>query len=166
MLQIRKYEKSDAKYIASWCENETIFHMWCADEYNKYPISADDVNEYYDGKGKDETYKLTAFDEEGVVGHFTIRMIGDEKDEARIGFVIVNNERRGQGLGKKMMNLALGYARTELNAKRATLEVFESNKRAYECYKSVGFKEFEPPKRGSYDVLGEKWICRELKYEF
>ncbi len=166
MLKLRNYEKSDAKYISTWCENKMIFHLWCADEYDKYPITADDINEYYKNNEKDESYKLTAFDENGVVGHFTLRPIGAAKNEIRLEFVIVNNKRRGQGLGKKMVHLALDYAREKLNAEKVTLEVFESNKKAYECYKSVGFKEYNPPKTGFYNVLGEKWICRELEYKF
>ena len=166
MLKLRNYEKSDAKYIASWCENETIFHMWCADEYDKYPISAEDINQYYDSKRKDKIYKLIAFDEDGVVGHFTVRPIDSEMNEVRIEFVIINNKRRGKGFGKEMMHLALDYAREKLHAEKATLEVFESNKRAYECYKSVGFKEYNPPKTGFYNVLGEKWVCRKLEYKF
>lgn len=166
VLQLRDYEKSDAKHIASWCENETVFHMWCADEYSKYPITADDINKYYERKGKNQIKKLTAFDENGIVGHFTIRIIDSKENVARIGFVIVNNKRRGQGMGKKMINLALNYAREKMNAKKTTLGVFENNKSAYRCYKSVGFREFEPPKTEIYNILGKKWICRELKYEF
>ncbi len=166
MLQLRKYEKSDAKYIASWCENKTIFHMWCAGEYSKYPISADDINAYYDGKGKIQEHKLTALSENKIVGHLTIRTVDFQKKIVRFGFVIVDNKLRRQGIGKKMISLALEYARTKLNAKKVTLEVFENNKSAYACYKSSGFKELQTPKTVSYDILGEKWICRELEYEF
>lgn len=166
MLKLRNYEKSDAEYIATWCENKTIFHMWCADEYDKYPITAEDINEYYENEGKDINYKLTAFDESGIVGHFTLRTIAKGENEIRLEFVIVNNKRRGQGLGKKIVRLALDYARENLNAKKVTLEVFENNLSAYKCYKSVGFKEYNPPKTGFYNVLGEKWICRKMEYKF
>ena len=166
MLKLRNYEKSDAKYIASWCENETVFHMWCADEYSKYPINADDINEYYENKGESQGHKLTAFDENGIVGHFTLRTVDPENNVVRLGFVIVNNKLRGQGLGKKMTSLALEYARTKLNAKKVTLGVFENNKGAYWFYKSAGFKETEPLKTEFYKILGEKWSCRELEYKF
>ena len=163
MLKLRDYDQSDAKYIATWCENEIVFHQWCADEYSKYPISAEDINKYY---GEKQGHKFTAFDENGIVGHFTIRTIDPEKNIVRLGFVIVNNKRRKQGLGKKMVDLALKYAKEKLYAKKITLGVFENNKRAYECYKSTGFKEFNPPKTETYNILDEKWICRELEYTF
>ena len=166
MLQLRDYEESDAKYIASWCENETVFHMWCADEYSKYPISAQDINEYYKNKGESQGHKLTAFDENGVVGHLTVRTVDAKNNVVRLGFVIINNKLRGKGLGKKMINLALDYAREKMNAKKVTLGVFENNKNAYRCYKSAGFKDFEPPKFEFYNILDENWICRELEYEF
>lgn len=166
MLQLRDYEKSDAKYIASWCENETVFHMWCADEYKKYPINADDINKYYESKGETGGRKLTAFDENGIIGHLTIRTVDPEKKIVRLGFVIINNKLRGHGIGKKMTNLALEYARTKLGARKVTLGVFEKNKSAYECYKSVGFKELNPPQTEIYNILGEKWVCRELEYTF
>lgn len=166
MLQLRNYKASDAKYIASWCESETVFHMWCADEYDKYPINADDINKYYETKGKSQGIKLTAFDGNEIVGHFTLRTIDSKKRIARLGFVIINNKLRGQGLGRKMTSLALEYARERLNAEKVTLGVFENNKGAYACYKSSGFKELNPPKTEIYNILGEKWICRELEYTF
>lgn len=166
MLQLRDYQKSDAKYIASWCENERVFHMWCANEYSKYPITADDINAYYDSKGESQGCKLTAIDGNEIVGHLTIRTVDYEKNIVRLGFIIINNKLRGQGIGKKIIRLALEYARKTLNAKKVTLGVFENNIGAYMCYKSVGFNEMSPSKAEVYNILGEKWTCRELEYKF
>ena len=44
---------------------------------------------------------FTAFDENGIVGFFTLRNPGEKRDELRIGFVIIDPERRGCGTGKE-----------------------------------------------------------------
>lgn len=42
----------------------------------------------------------TAFDENGIVGFFTLRNPGGKTDELRMGFVIIDPGRRGCGTGK------------------------------------------------------------------
>lgn len=56
---------------------------------------------------------MTAFDETGVVGHLIMRFTDAEKTILRFGFVIVDDMKRGQGLGKEMLLLALKYAFVE-----------------------------------------------------
>ena len=41
-----------------------------------------------------------AFDENGIVGFFTLRNPGGKTDELRMGFVIIDPGRRGCGTGK------------------------------------------------------------------
>ena len=69
MLQLRPYEASDAEKIVGWLKDEVSFRQWCADRYEKYPITAEDMNEYYERYVReDNLYALTAVDEDGVVG--------------------------------------------------------------------------------------------------
>ena len=87
---------------------------------------------------------FTAFDETGIVGFFTLRNPGKSFEELRFGFVIIKPDMRGKGYGKDMLRLGIKLAFDVYGAKRASLGVFENKLAAYNCYKSVGFKDKIP----------------------
>ena len=47
MLRLRPYKACDAELITSWFQDEYAFRQWSADRYDKYPIDADDMNDYH-----------------------------------------------------------------------------------------------------------------------
>jgi RimJ/RimL family protein N-acetyltransferase len=106
---------------------------------------------------------FTAYDENEIVGFFTLRKPNDSVNELRIGFVIVDPAKRGKGFGKEMMRLGIDYAFNQEKADVLSLGVFENNLPAYYCYKSVGFKDVTRDEIETYEVLGEVWICREMR---
>lgn len=164
MLRLRPYKKCDAKYIAGWIKDEVSFRKWCADRFDKYPVSADDINAHYDACAEaDNFYEMTAFDESGVTGHLIMRFTDEEKMTLRFGFVIVDDTRRGMGYGKAMLTLALQYAFGILKVEKVTLGVFENNMPAYFCYKAVGFRDVVQEEAEYYEILGERWKCLELE---
>lgn len=114
MLRLRPYKKCDAQHIVKWIKDEMAFYKWSADRYAHYPINADDINQQYkEFENTDNFYEMIAFDETGVVGHLIMRFTDAEKTILRFGFVIVDDMKRGQGLGKEMPLLALKYAFVE-----------------------------------------------------
>ena len=166
MLRLRPYEKYDAKYIADWFENEYIFHQWCANEYNKYPITANQINAYYEKhETENNNFKFMAFNENGTIGHITMRFTDMAKTTLRFGFVAIDKRQRGKGLGKEMILLALDYAFRILKAETVNLGVFENNESAYRCYKSAGFKDTYLIIPETYIIFGDVWQCRELEYK-
>ena len=94
-----------------------------------------------------------------------MRFTDDNKNELRFGFVIVDDEKRGKGYGKEMLQLAIEYAFKILKVQKITLGVFENNEPAYYCYKSVGFKDVQLKEYEYYHVMGENWKCLELEME-
>ena len=163
MFKLRQFRVSDAQTITSWLKNEYAFRQWSADRYESYPITADDMNNYYSQYGDDELYKLTAADEDEIIGHLTIRFTDEERKTARLGFVIVDSSKRGKGCGKQLVLSALKYAFDELNADKVTLGVFENNTPAIQCYLSCGFKIVEKEITESYRCMGETWNCIEME---
>ncbi len=162
-MELRPYEKRDAKAIVKWLKSEYAFRQWSADRYESYPISADDMNRYYSQYSDDELYKLTAVDENGIIGHLTIRFIDDVRKIARLGFVIVDDTKRGLGYGKQLVTSAIAYAFGELKVDKVTLGVFENNTPAIRCYLSCGFRILERETTESYPCMGEIWNCIEME---
>ncbi len=164
MIRLRPYKSCDAKYIVSWMKDEISFRKWCADRYEHYPITGEDMNQYYDQfKEDDILYQMTAFDETGIVGHLTMRFTDEDKQILRFGFVIVDDNKRRKGYGKEMLSLALKYAFEILKVQKVTLGVFENNLPAIYCYQSVSFVQVPAMETESYSIMGEQWDCIEME---
>lgn len=163
MLELRLYKNTDAQMIVKWLKSEYAFRQWSADRYENYPVTAEDMNNYYSQYSDKDLCKLTAVDENGIIGHLTIRFIDDARKIARLGFVIVDDTKRGLGYGKQLVSLAVAYAFDKLKADKVTLGVFENNTPAIQCYLSCGFKIVERETAESYSCMNEIWNCIEME---
>lgn len=163
MLQLRPFRASDADVIVTWAKDEVAFRKWVADRYEKFPIGPADMVALYDSMDPDRFFPMTAFDATGVVGHLILRFPNETRSEVRLGFIIVDDSKRGIGFGKQMIELAVEYGFETLKADVITLGVFENNESAYNCYRAVGFRDAESEKTEWYQVLGETWKCREME---
>lgn len=168
MLALRPYKPCDAESIVTWCEDEKTFLFWGGAHFGAFPISAQTMNDKYLGNNgdcvePDNFYPMTAFDEDGIVGHLIMRYIKGNKKLLRFGWVIVDSKKRGHRYGSKMIQLALTYAFTILQVEKVTIGVYENNPSAYKCYLSAGFHKSEELPDSFADVLGEK--CRIVELE-
>lgn len=159
MLRIRPYNSKDAAEVLSWCGSEKMLYQWTAGVMGGYPLTVEAFSYV------EELMPFIAFDETGNVGFFSIRNKSADFSEVRFGFLILNPEKRGRGIGKQMLSVGLKFAFEMYGAKRATIGVFENNPAAYHCYKSVGFKDRTPPAIEAFDIQGEKWNCIDLVFE-
>lgn len=163
-LTLRTYQLSDATVIASWLKSEYLMRQWCADRYERYPVTPEDMNAYHeryiDGQ---RSRALTMTDGDDIVGYITLRIPADDSTEQRLGFVIVDDSKRGCGLGKALVSMAVKYAFETLEATKVSLGVFENNPSAVHCYESAGFRRVSLPETESYECLGETWNCIEME---
>lgn len=165
MLKLREFQPPDAEKIVAWTGCEREFRMWCADRYEHFPITAEDMISMYEEQVKAGTFfPITAVDEnDNVAGHLILRYTDEVHEEVRFGFVIVDSSMRGRGVGREMLELAKRYASGVLGAKRITLGVFENNSPALKSYKAAGFKEVGGSKE--FEIFSEKWKCIEMVYD-
>ena len=92
-----------------------------------------------------------------------MRFTDEKKHVLRLGFVIVDDSKRGKGYGKEMINLALKYAFEIMKVEKVTIGVFENNAPAYHCYKTAGFKEVPLKEDVFCNVCKEMWKILELQ---
>ena len=159
MLRLRPYKKEDTDTIISWSQDERAFYQWSAGVMGTYPITQKEFGFV------DSLMAFSAFDEEKMIGFFTLRNPGGKIDELRIGFIILDPEQRGCGKGKEMIKLALKYAFEVYGARSVSLGVFENNEPVYYCYKAAGFKDMILDETETYKVLNEEWRCKEMIIE-
>ena len=156
MLRLRPFKQADAALILTWCQDETTFYQWTAGRLGNYPITQEQF------RFNDALMPFVAFDEDGIVGFFTLRTPNNNLDELRFGFVIVDPAKRGKSYGKSMLRLGIKFAFELYGAKKVSLGVFENNLPAYYCYKAAGFQDVSLDTIETYSVLGEEWCCKEL----
>ncbi len=157
-MTLRPYIKTDAPIILSWIKGRRAFRQWSADRYPTYPPTTEDMDAQY---SDNHIFPFTAIDDrEELVGHLILRYPDPSKAIIRLGFVIIDDQQRGKGYGKQMVELAIRKARNEYGAKKITLGVFENNPSALHCYESVGFKIMS---EASYIIDGEEWKSLEME---
>lgn len=162
MLRLRPFKETDSSYILNWIKNEEAFYKWSANRYKAYPPKPEDMIEMYEEASESGNFfPMTAIDDDGLVGHLILRYTDEKNKEVRFGFIIVDSEKRGKGYGKRMLQLAVKYAKKFLGAKRITLGVFENNPSAKFCYESVGFRETDFIEM--FPVMGEEWKCIDME---
>ena len=168
MLSLRPYKKCDAGKIASWSRQKKTYYTWGGYRFGDYPVTEEMINnKYLDNNGdcieEDNFYPFTTYDETGAVGHFILRYTGGNNRIVRIGWVIVDDSKRGRGYGKEMIHLGLDYAFNFLKAEKVTIGVFENNVPAYKCYLSAGFRKAENTPDSYEMIMEEKCKIAELE---
>ena len=157
-MTLRPFTISDAPIILSWIKDKTAFRKWSADRYPVYPPKPEDMLAQY---ATDNIFTFTAITDDGnVVGHIMFRYPDSSKTVIRFGFVIVDDQLRGKGYGKQMLQLAIQKVKEEYGVKKITLGVFDNNPSALHCYESVGFQVIGTD---SYFIDGEEWTEKEME---
>lgn len=164
MIQLRAFQPIDVEKIISWVDSPLVFYQWCAGFLGTYPITGEKLRQYYEKEGTDADYHvLTAFHEQGIFAHLTMRFLKEEPGTARIGFLILDTNLRGQGYGKKLMQEILKLAFSYDHIQQVTLGVFENNPRAKACYTTCGFQEEKEKEPKTYPCMGEDWSFYDMK---
>ncbi|MDN0022689.1 GNAT family N-acetyltransferase [Leyella lascolaii] len=157
-MKLRPFSIEDAPVILSWIKDKTDFRKWSADRYSSYPPKSEDMLAQY---ANDIIFPFTAIDDAGkVIGHIILRYPDSSKTVIRLGFIIIDNQLRGKGYGKQMLELAIQKAQRDYKVQKITLGVFDNNPSAIRCYESVGFT---VTGTDTYLIDGEQWMGKEME---
>lgn len=157
-MKLRPFSIEDAPVILSWIKDKTDFRKWSADRYSSYPPKPEDMLAQY---ANDNIFPFTAINDAGkVIGHLILRYSDSSKTVIRLGFIIIDNQLRGKGYGKQMLELAIQKAQRDYKVQKITLGVFDNNPSAIRCYESVGFT---VTGTDTYLIDGERWMGKEME---
>ena len=156
-LRLRPFILSrDFEEIRNWIADERTHALWSANRI-KYPLDkssfADAMAELAEQCGDSP---FVATDENDKPAGFFCYSLNHESGEGMLKFIMVNPTLRGQGLGKKMLRLALKYAFEISGAKAVHLNVFSQNVNAKRCYEGAGFAE-RNTSPGAFRYKDESW---------
>lgn len=163
-MRLRKYEKEDAKIICKWINDPYSLKLF-ADDIYKFPLTEDQINEFYKYQNYERFLPLTYLDDnDNIIGHVILRYPSNENN-IRLGFLIIDNNLRGKGYGKKLLLDTIKYAKENYKPNKISLGVFINNESAYNCYKKCGFIESSERKIINIDNEELEMVDMELKQE-
>lgn len=167
-MYLRPYKPCDAQTIVRWCADEDTFLKWSGGRFGAFPVAAETLDGKYrnangDCAEPDNFYPMTAVEDGCPVGHFIIRYLNGDPKVLRFGWVIVDGQKRGRGLGRAMLSLGLKFAFEILMAEKLTIGVFENNPSAHRCYRAVGFRDVPMDTEVFDEIGGQKWKILELE---
>ncbi|MBR2712828.1 MAG: GNAT family N-acetyltransferase [Bacilli bacterium] len=88
------------------------------------------------------TFSIVSKDNNKLIGNCGIMNPNFIHGTATLGIFIGEEEYRGKGIGKEVLELLLDYGFNFLRLHNIKLDVFSFNKQAIDCYKRIGFKEY------------------------
>lgn len=157
MLQLRPYRgQDDFICIKSWIKDRRTHALWCADLL-PYPVTSDALEKVLE-KGKrlwgDRAYVFT--DDAGKQIGFLVFSVQENEKVSFVKLVLLDDARRGQGYGTKMMKLLLEYLFRNTDVLTVRLNVFHENTQAKKCYEKAGFIELQTVP-GAFSLKNEVW---------
>lgn len=118
---IRPMDAKDIDAVVS-IEDESFSVPWTKEAFTQEMLN-------------DKAHYLVMEEDDRIIGYGGFWQI---LDEGHFTNLAITPEYRNRGLGKKLIEAMLNYART-LNIVKVTLEVRQSNENALKAYKSLGF---------------------------
>lgn len=156
MVRLRPFKRQDAEKILPWLEDERVMALWCAGIF-QFPLTKEQlVRRLEQSENRADEWVMAGVDEQGeVIGH--LYMWPDfQKESLHLGMIVVDSSRRGQGLGRQMLEKAASYAFDILEVRQVTLGVFDCNPQAAACYQSAGFSA-DYVEEHAAEYHGEHW---------
>lgn len=122
---------------------------------------------------KDDAYVFTIVENTNETPIGRIELEVDEKNKSgSFGIIVGEKDFWGKGIGKEATQLLLNFAFTELKIHNMMLGVYGFNKRAYNLYKLIGFKEmgrkreYQAAGGKRYDMIFMDMLSHEFKERY
>jgi RimJ/RimL family protein N-acetyltransferase len=130
----------DGERLMRWISSEEELVRWAGTSLG-FPFTSEEARRPFEQAlaMPEEQHAFRVRVGEAVVGHIELRRINREHGTARVGRVLLDPARRGQGLGRAMLQALVDHAFGELGLRRLDLRVFPDNAAARRCYEAVGF---------------------------
>lgn len=160
MIELQLFTIDDAPALISNIKDERSLLQFAGPMYH-FPLTEDQL----EGDLSDEKrtlFKIVDLENQNIIGHAQIFL---KEDTFLLGRILIWDENnRGKGYGKKVMQELLKYGFSHYNRKIAELNVYDWNTGAIECYKKVGFT-IDPDVRKEAKIDNEIWVSINMKID-
>ncbi|BAP32226.1 GNAT family acetyltransferase [Chryseobacterium sp. StRB126] len=158
MVVLQSFHIQDASELISNIKDQRALLQFAGPMYS-FPLTKDQL----DGDLSDENrtlFKIVDAENQNTIGHAQILL--KEKTFLLGRILIWDENNRGKGYGKKVMQELLKYGFYHFNKEWAELNVYDWNIGAIECYKKVGFA-IDPEVKNEVKIDDENWVSINMK---
>lgn len=158
MIALQPFHIQDASALISNIKDQRTLLQFAGPVY-RFPLTEDQLA----GDLSDENrtlFKIVDVEHQNTIGHAQIFL--KEKTFLLGRILIWDENNRGKGYGKKVMQELLKYGFSTFNRELAELNVYDWNTGAIECYKKVGFA-IDPDIKNEVKIDDETWVSINMK---
>ena len=142
-ITLRPLINSDYEKFYKWHSDANIRFQTAM---HPYPVTEQNEREWFNKAISNISNKRLIFtvvfkEKDEVIGYFQLTEVNFINKNAMLGIVIGEEEYRGQGLGKEIMELGINYGFKSLGLLKISLDVINENNSAINLYKKMGFVE-------------------------
>lgn len=122
--------------VASWVRSERELFLLAPS--TPFPLTGAKVSAWTRSRGRG--FLLLAPCEAMPTGYGELNPMRDDPYHHWLGHLVVDPDRRGQGVGRRLIDALVNWAFAEARAHKLTLVVFPENEAAVRCYQRHGFQ--------------------------
>lgn len=157
MITLQPFTAEDTSQLISKIKDERMLLQFAGPVY-RFPLTEEQLETDLSDE-KRTLFKIT--DQTGnTIGHAQIYL--KEKTFLLGRILIWDENNRGKGYGKKVMQQLLKYGFSHFDKETAELNVYDWNTGAIECYRKVGFA-FDPDVKSEAKIDQETWVSLNMK---
>nr|WP_315033927.1 GNAT family protein [uncultured Chryseobacterium sp.] len=160
MIALQPFHIQDASALISNIKDQRALLQFAGPMYS-FPLTEDQIS----GDLSDENrilFKIVEGGNQNTIGHAQIFL--KEKTFLLGRILIWDENNRGKGFGKTVMQELLKYGFEHFDKETAELNVYDWNTGAIECYKKVGFT-IDPEVRNEVKIDDETWVSINMKIQ-
>lgn len=160
MIALQPFHIQDASALILNIKDQRVLLQFAGPMYH-FPLTEGQL----EGDLSDENrtlFKIVDVEQQNTIGHAQILL--KEKTFLLGRILIWDENNRGKGYGKKVMQELLKYGFGNLKRDLAELNVYDWNTGAIECYKKVGFA-IDPDVKNEVKIDDETWVSINMKIQ-
>lgn len=158
MIELQIFKAENAFELISKIKDKRALLQFAGPAYH-FPLTQKQLENDLNNENR---FMFRIFDqtEQDAIGHAQIFL---KKDTFLLGRILIWDENnRGKGYGKKIVQKLLEYGFRHFDKETAELNVYDWNTGAIECYKKVGF-EIDPDVMSEVSIDDELWLSVNMK---
>ncbi|MGE8555691.1 MAG: GNAT family N-acetyltransferase [Chryseobacterium jejuense] len=158
MIALQPFHIQDASALISNIKDQRALLQFAGPMYS-FPLTEDQLDRDLSDENR-TLFKIVDAESQNTIGHAQIFL--KEKTFLLGRILIWDENNRGKGYGKKVMQELLKYGFSNFNRELAELNVYDWNIGAIECYKKVGFA-IDPEVKNEVKMDDENWVSINMK---
>jgi RimJ/RimL family protein N-acetyltransferase len=139
-VDLSPFTTDDFKRLIGWLHSREALFQWSGGAFD-FPLDEPQLGRHLAESPKNRRIPFTAVDagSREPLGHIELTELDRAQGSVYLVRVLVDPDRRANGIGEAMVRKALEMAFGYLRLHRVSLRVFESNAAAIACYEKVRF---------------------------